>query len=251
MRTAWHDVGGCARGPVIRLAPQTRIAAGALLFATCLLAPTATPTGALLGIVASAGWVCACWPPMKVVRSILFFGLVLLLPYFLLAPLMPASRPGTTWLHSLSVLGAMFLQGMTGLAVSVATLATLNASDLRKGLLHLPVPSLVSAILLQIVHQTATLAYETDRVASAMAVRGASKGYRTAWRVMSSLPQVWWPRILGRADRVAATMEFRGYCTTDLPSDGHVPVRLADGIVLVTAFAALGAAVATRGWSSP
>jgi energy-coupling factor transporter transmembrane protein EcfT len=185
------------------------------------------------------------------VRSILFFGLVLLLPYFLLAPLMPAGEPGMTWRHSVSILGAMFLHGMTGLAVSVATLATLNASDLRKGLLHLPVPSLVSAILLQIVYQTATLAYETDRVASAMAVRGASKGWRTAWRVMSSLPQVWLPRILERADRVAATMELRAYCTADLPSDGHVPLRLADGVALASALAALGAAVATRTWSGP
>jgi energy-coupling factor transporter transmembrane protein EcfT len=236
---------------VTKLTPQTRILAGALSFATCLIAPTATPTGALLAAGVSAGWVVACWPPLKVVRSILFFGLVLLLPYFLLAPLMPVSEPGTTWMHSAPILGAMVLQGMTGLAVSIATIATLNASDLRKGLLRLPVPSLVSAILLQIVYQSATLAYETDRVASAMAVRGASKGGRTAWRVMSSLPQVWLPRIIERADRIAATMEFRGYCTADLPSDGHIPVRLGDGVAFASALAALGAAVATRTWSSP
>jgi energy-coupling factor transporter transmembrane protein EcfT len=222
-----------------------------MAFAACLLSPTVTPTGALLAIAVSAGWVTACWPPLKVVRTILIFGLVLLLPYFLLAPFLPASQPGTTWMHSVSILGAMFLRGITGLAVSVATIAILNASDLRIGLLRLPVPSLVSAILLQIVYQTTTLAYETNRVASAMAVRGASGGVRTAWRVMSSLPQVWLPRIIERADRVAATMEFRGYCTTDLPSDGHVPIRLADGIALASALAALGAAVATRTWSSP
>jgi len=75
----------------------------------------------------------------------------------------------------------------------------------------------------QIVHQAASLFYETKRVASAMAVRGASGGGKAAWQVLWSLPRVWLPRIVDRADRVADAMELRGYCdgeTRTLRSSG-------------------------------
>ena len=135
--------------------------------------------------------------------------------------------------------------------VSVATVASLTASDLREALVRLPVPSIVSAILLQIVHQTATLFYETERVASAMAVRGASSGGTTAWRVLASLPKVWLPRVLVRAERVAAAMELRGYCDADLPSFRQHKSRPADAGVLVLSIAVLALAITLRVWGVP
>jgi energy-coupling factor transporter transmembrane protein EcfT len=253
MRTAWHDIWGCAHGPVKALAPHTRVLAGATVFATCMTAPPGMPQGSLVTIVATLAWLAACRPPLRVVRSTLTLGLVLFFPYFLLLPLLPSAASAGTrgWEQGLAVPWSVLLRGMSGMVVSVATVTCLTASDLREALVRLPVPSIVSAILLQIVHQTATLFYETQRVASAMAVRGASSGCTTAWRVLASLPKVWLPRVLVRAERVAAAMELRGYCDADTLSFRQVRSGLADGVVLVLGIGVLALAITLRVWGVP
>jgi energy-coupling factor transporter transmembrane protein EcfT len=117
---------------------------------------------------------------------------------------------------------------------------------LREGLTQLPLPGIVSAIVVQIVHQTASLFYETKRVASAMAVRGASGGGRAAWQVLWSLPRVWLPRIVDRADRVADAMELRGYCDGETRTLRSRRMRAADWAALALALAVLGLAVLIR-----
>jgi hypothetical protein len=42
MRTSWHDIWGCGRGPVAGLSPQVRILSGAVLFAAVMVAPSAS-----------------------------------------------------------------------------------------------------------------------------------------------------------------------------------------------------------------
>ncbi len=116
------------------------------------------------------------------------------------------------WEHGFAVSANLLVRGVSGVLISMATVASVSVSDLREGLTRLPLPGIVSAIVVQIVHQTASLFYETKRVASAMAVRGASGGGKAAWQVLWSLPRVWLPRIVDRADRVADAMELRGYC---------------------------------------
>jgi len=244
MRTAWHDIWGCARGPVARLLPHARILAGTGVFAGCMAAPTLDPAGAGLAAGAAVLWMGACAPPFRAVRVMVVFGLVALLPYFALVALLGSEAPGTR--STLAIAWDLFLRAMCGLVVSVATLTTLRASDLREGLVRLPVPEAVSAILLQIVHQTALLAYETSRVASAISVRGASAGHRTAWRLLASLPRVWLPRIVERADRVADAMELRGYCESNLGFSGRVRIRLADGVALLLTWSVFAAALAIR-----
>ena len=248
MRTGLHDLLGCARGPVARLAPQTRITTGALLFAACMVAPAATGPGILVVAVTVVSWVIACGPPWRVAGSFAMLGLAVFLPYFLLAPLIRAGSPGQAagWTHALAAPWGVFLHGMAALLVSTATATTLSPSDLRSGMLALPVPGMVSAILLQIVHQTSELAYETRRVAAAIAVRGASTGWRTSIRLLSSLPRVWLPRVLARADRVAAAMELRGYCEVDPRALGRSSVTAADAAVLAVAAGVLLLAVALR-----
>jgi len=248
MRTSWHDIWGSARGPVMGLAPQTRLLSGATIFAACMVAPAATLQGPLIVIGATVMWLIACRPPLKVVRGALVLGLVLFLPYFLLLPIIPVDpSPGIgRWWHAVAVPWGVLLRGLSGMLVSIGTVASLSASDLREGLLRLPVPRVVSAILLQIVHQAATLFYETRRVASAVAVRGASNARVTGWRVLSSLPRVWLPRIIVRAERVAAAMELRGYCDGDLRSFRQHRMGLADGAALVLAIGVLGLSVMAR-----
>lgn len=249
MRKALHDLWGCAHGPISRLAPSTRIVAGAAAFATCVVAPAATKPGTALVATVTILWLIACGTPGRVVRTVLFFGLAVLLPYFLLVPLIQTDATATRHLSGpLAVPFAVVLHGLSCSLISVATITTLTASDLREGLARLPVPGIVSAILLQIVHQAATLAYETRRVAIAMSVRGAASGGVAALRLLSSLPRVWLPRVILRAERVATAMELRGYCDADLRNLGCVEVRLADRLALALAFVALGLAIAARCW---
>jgi energy-coupling factor transporter transmembrane protein EcfT len=244
MRLAWHDVWGSALGPVARLAPQTRILAGAATFAACMVAPVDTGRGAAVAASICVAWLAACRPPARAVRSAILLGLALFLPYFALTPLLEAG-PGAGPLGVFAVPWSLFARGVCGLVVSTAAIATLTASDLREGLLRLPIPRVISAILLQIVVQTASLGAEAQRIAAAMAVRAASSRGRTAWRVLSSLPQVWIPRVVQRADRVAAAMELRGYCVQPL---GAARLRVRDAVALALAVLLLCVAAFTR-WS--
>jgi energy-coupling factor transporter transmembrane protein EcfT len=248
MRTSLHDVWGSATGPVTRLAPETRLVCGAGLFAACLVAPAATSAGSLAVIAMTIAWLAACRPPRRVARNTAVLGLAVLLPYFLLLPLIPSSpAPGPqSWSRALAVPWSILLRGMSGMLVSVATATTLGGNDLHEALVRLPVPAMVSAILLQIVHQTATLVDETRHVAAAMAVRGASSGPLTAWRLLSSVSQVWLPRLFVRAERVAAAMELRGYLDRALRPLRRTDRSLADAAVMISVLGLLVLAVLLR-----
>jgi len=132
--------------------------------------------------------------------------------------------------------------------VSVAAATCLSPAELREALVRLPVPSLVSRILVQIVHQTGTLLYETQRVAAAMGVRGAASGGRVVWRVLFSLPQVWLPRVIDRAERVSAAMELRGYCDGPVAAEQRQRLGIAEFATLGGAGAALIASIGVRVW---
>ncbi|MCL2823938.1 MAG: hypothetical protein FWD57_08105, partial [Polyangiaceae bacterium] len=179
MRTSIHDVWGSGKGPVRRAAPHFRLIGCMLVFSACMVSAGAyCEVGYLWAAGACVAWTLACWPPRKVVISLFLLGSLLFLPYFALYPLIAANNDPTSvgYAQSLIVPFAIVLRGMCGLLVCTSTITVLTAADLREAFLRLPVPSLVSAILLQIVHQSGTLVYETRRVASAMAVRGAVSG---------------------------------------------------------------------------
>ncbi len=251
MRTPWHDLWGSGRGPAARIAPQSRIVAGAILFAACLAAPAERGAGIALIAATAAGWMGACGMPGKAVKSFAVLGLAAFLPYFLLAPLLAPPRAAVAgWGRLAAALAApwdVFLHGLAGLFVASATITALSASDLRRGLLALPLPRLVSAVIIQIVHQTAALLAETGSIASAAALRGGSGGLSAAWQVAASLPRVWLPRVIGRADRVAAAMELRGYAETDLRVLGRKTPRPADAAAVAAAFGVLILAAGLRG----
>jgi energy-coupling factor transporter transmembrane protein EcfT len=209
--------------------------AGVILFAACMVAPATTALGISVITATTVCWVIACGPPWRVVRSFALFGLAIFLPYFLLVPLIQtgSSDQGVEWMHAIAAPWGVFLHGMAGMLVSTSTATTLSPSDLRRGMLRLPAPGLVSAILLQIVHQTSELVYETRRVAAAIAVRGGSTGWQTSIRLLSSIPRVWFPRLLNRADRVAAAMEVRGYCEADPQAFDRTSMTFADAATLL------------------
>ncbi len=253
MRALWHDLWGSGRGPVSRIAPQSRILAGTLLFAACLTAPSGRGPGAALIAAVTAGWVVARGLPRRALGSVLAGGLGMFLPYLLLVPLMARDIPAQTGpaglVAALAAPWDVILHGLAGLFVAAATVSALSISDLRRGLLALPMPKIVAGVIIQIVHQTAALTFETGRIAAAIAVRGGTRGAATVWRVAAGLPRVWLPRVVGRAERVAAAMELRDYADADLGALGRDRLRPADAAAAALALGVLGLAAALRrGW---
>ena len=248
MKTAWHEIWGSARGPVRRLAPQTRIACGACAFAACLIAPASTPPGAAAAILCALVWAALCRPPRKVACGAFALGLAVFLPYFIFAPVARLEDPSRGWLGALSAPWGVFLRGMTGMQASIATVTALSASELRQGLVRLPVPGVVVAILLSIIQQAHTLLYETRGIGHAIAVRGGGAGLGSGLRILASLPRVWLPRIIHRAERVAAAMEVRGYCLRDAKALGTVSASPIDGIALALSLLTLAGVIALRLW---
>ena len=249
MRAAWHDIWGCAHGQARRLAPQARILVGVGVFAAVLIAPTATWPGAVFATLLSLSWLTMCWPRLRTLRAPLTLGVSVLsssLVFIYLVALV--SRTEST---SLALCLGMLASGTGALVSTLATVTVLNMSDLREGLLRLPVPVMVSGILLQMVHQTATLAYETRRMAAAMAVRGATSNRRSGLKILASLPRVWLPRVLERADRIASAMELRGYCENGPCRRGVPGLSTTDLVGLALAIAAVASAVLLRCCSLP
>ena len=256
MRAFWHDLWGCGRGPAARLAPQTRLLAGAAALAAAMLAPPVDLRGMLVIAGASGSWLAACRPPLRVVRRVMALGTAVLLPYGVLLALAWALAPGaggapTSWRQALTVAWSVLARGLAAVLVSLATAASLSGSDLRDGLARLPVPRVASSILLQMLHQSATLAQETRKIVSALELRGASSRATAAWRLLASLPRVWLPRVMGRAERVAAAMELRGICEHEAQPLRAVRMGLFDAAVLASAAGVLALAVATRLGSAP
>jgi len=247
VRRPFHEVWGCARGPVAGLAPQVRIVAGVAVFTGCMVAPTSPPWLAAITAAAVLVWLLACRLPGRVLAGALLLGLLLFLPFVLLAPLIRAETRG--WAAALEVVWSVLLRGLSGLLVSVATVGSLSVSDLHQGLLRLPVPGIVAAILVQIVHQSGTLLQETARIASAMALRGATGRGRAGWRVLAAWPRVWLPRVLERAERVADAMELRGYRGAIHGARAARP-GLRDALALTLTLSWVGVASALRWWGA-
>jgi len=253
MWTAWHEVWGCGRGPAARLAPQTRILAGAVLFAACLMSPALSVPGTVLISATTAAWVGVSGMPGRNLRFFALLGLAMFLPYLLLVPLIvkgpSVMSSGADWVEALAVPWGILLHGLAGLLIATATVSILTVSDLRGGLLALPLPRIFTAILVQIVHQTFVLLSETKRVSEAVAVRGGSGTWRAVVRMLTSLPRVWLPRIIGRADRVAAAMDLRGYTEADLRIFGQKEAGALDVGAMALAGVALAVAAILRGMS--
>ena len=250
MKNVWHTAWDSARGPIKRLAPQTRIVCGISAASVCIIAPATHATG----IATAAGiltiWTLLIQPPLRVARTTLLLALVLFLPYFLLTPLILFESSATDWGAALAATWAVFFHGTTVMTVSVFTVTTLSISALRQGLERLPTPDIINAVLIQIVHQTINLYYETRRMAQAIAVRGGTNGYHTAFRIIVSLPGVWLPRMVDRAERVADAMALRGYCQRDISPSGSVATTLKDALAKIVSLGCIGGAVAVRLWGA-
>ncbi|MBP7127774.1 hypothetical protein KBD49_15545 [Myxococcota bacterium] len=245
MKTPWHRIWGSGKGPAGRLCPPARLAAGVLVLGACIASPVPSTPGILWTLSVTVAWVAACRPPGRLVAGGVLLGLVLFLPYFLLVPWIREDggiRP------ALEVPASLLIRGTSGIVVCGAIIASLGASDLREALVRLPVPGIVTSILLQIVHQSATLGSETRAMVEAWTVRGAT-GRRGigGFALVQALPRVWLPRVAARAERVGEAMAVRGYGEDDPSPLRACPCGWRDGLAIGMAVLSLAVSLMIRG----
>jgi cobalt/nickel transport system permease protein len=153
------------------------------------------------------------------------------LPLFLISPFVE-SRGDI--LQRLSVPWVLFARGFVGMLVSVTAIAALTPGELHEGLRALKLPPLVATLVLQIVHQSGLLIEETRRISAALSLRGGSESATGTWRILSAMPRVWLPRVIHRAERLAMTMELRGY-GIDMPGQPTTKAKSRDFVSIALA----------------
>jgi energy-coupling factor transporter transmembrane protein EcfT len=244
MKFSFNHIFGAATGPAIQFAPQARLAAGLLIFPVCIIAKVDTPAGIAISLITLTTWILFCRPPARLVLKIATFGLAMFLPFFLLTPFLPNS--GNTYGRSMLIPWRIFFRGMMTLMTAVVTLSTLRFSELRTGLHRLPIPNIVAHIVLQIIHQTLFMYQESVSIANALKLRGATSGLRIGIQMILMLPQVWLPRVIHRAERIAMAMDIRGYAHFEFHDDNASRCSIKDFLLIGIALFLLLTAIVSR-----
>ena len=246
MRDFWHGLWGCAHGPITRIAPWARVVCAFLVFNACMIAPVINLNGGSIIAATVLLWIASCRPPVRVLKALLVLGAFMFLPY-LIYGLFPGFFYGiqdsenTAFNAAVSVI----VHGLAGLIVTVTCVTVLDSAEFRSAFLTLPVPVFISEILLQIVHQAGSMIHETERVFSAMAVRGAMGKNHFHIKVVASFPQAWMLRMIGRVERVAEAMEVRGYAGA-VCTERRMPVTMREVLAIACSAILFSIAVLTR-----
>lgn len=202
------------------LHPAVRLLCGGLLVIACLAVSSGTwgswPAYALL---TTAGILLGRPAPARFLK-VLAAGVLMYAPLFLFMAPGPA------------------LKGSVTAVVALVTVSSLTARQLHDAILGLPLPALPRLLLQQILHQMEVLRAESRRIHQAVSVRGGIQGAAATWLFVRSFPQVWLPRVVFKADRVAMAMDLRGY-GDHVPSTD--PVRWGQRELLTLALCAAGA----------
>ncbi len=165
----------------------------------------------LLPVALVIGWTLLCKVPAKHLAYALLLAACMFSPYLLLAPY-THYKTGVSWFEAIQPLLVIGLRGTLSLLACLATYTTLNATELREALHTLPIPQIIHALILQIMHQTAMLKDETSRMLAAYKLRGiTTSGLRLRMRCLCAFPVLWLLRLTIRAERVGDAMELRGF----------------------------------------
>ena len=205
---AWGGGSGRLRG----LTPSTRLVCGIFAFASCSAAPLNSLCEGALFFGMLIGWAAWCGTPLRRLASVTLFAGCLFLPLLLLVPVARLQADSGSWTAALRVPLLIGLRGTACVVVCAATMSALDLAELGQGLSGLPLPHTLAALLMQIAHQTALLADESQRMAAALRVRGVSSAaVSVRLRCLFALPVIWLLRLLRRAERVSDAMEVRGF----------------------------------------
>jgi energy-coupling factor transporter transmembrane protein EcfT len=231
---------GSGRGPLVNAAPAVRLLTGFLMLLAVLLVPSLPVVGVAMVALAMVTMLVLTGLPAGHLTRVLALGLLFYAPLvslLALPTLLPTARAlldaafagpeqareaiaVLRYDPSIHRIGWILLKGVASLTVTLATVATVSAAEIRLAIGSLPLPTSTRLILIQIIQQTGMLLDETARVRNAVSLRSGSRGSRGARGLVlaGALPVAWLTRVAGRADRVAAAMEVRGYTSAPLPS---------------------------------
>ncbi len=241
---------GGSNGTTRRLVPSVRLMCGALVFACCATVPLDSQAGIALFVGVWLAWLLGCAMPPKRLALTLGFALCFFAPLLLLAPVAHWKATNATWTESLRAPLRLGVRGIAGVTVCAGALSLLSLTEFCEAAAGLPLPRIVTGLLVQIVHQTALLTDESRRMADALRVRGAhSARLAVRLRVMAALPAGWLARLAARAARVGDAMEVRGF-------DGRMPAAQTTRLSGVDRVALAGAALLVVGalmlrWRGP
>lgn len=247
---AFSEAFGDGNGAARRLTPSARLICGAWVFACCATAPLGSPAGVTLFAVAWLAWLLGCAMRLRRFALTLGFAFCLFAPLLLLAPFSRCNGSAATWTEALRAPLQLGARGVAGVTVCAGALSLLSLAEFSIAVAALPLPRVVTGLLVQIVHQTALLIDESRRMTDALRVRGVpSARLAVRLRVAAALPAGWLARMVTCAVRVGDAMEVRGF-------DGRMPtapaIRFACSDWMVMAGSALLAAGALiLRWRSP
>jgi len=238
---------GGARGPLTRARPPVRLLCGGATILAALLAPRELGAGAVFNAGLGVAMVLAAGAPVRLVRRVLRFGVVIYLPLALLLIGGAAATGEVGAGAALAAAAAIAVKGCVVLLIALSTLATIGVAELHPAVAGLPLPALARLILLQIVQQTGVLLGETARIRQAIAFRAPARSRTATLRVALAFQRVWLERVWARAERTALGLEVRGYV-------GHGAAPLpplarwgyADTLAMLASALALGGGVVLR-----
>jgi energy-coupling factor transporter transmembrane protein EcfT len=243
-----HVAGQPPASLVLQLSPTGRVAVAALGALSVLTLDAGTVRGGA-GVVIVVGAHCALTRAgARALTRAVGLALTLFVPWAALLLL------GAAWNGSALNSPAVYLPAARLLATSTALLVLLSAwrhyvtaSDLREALARAPVPPRVGAVLLQILQQVGTLRRETIATSQALLLRGSAGERRTQLGLLVAFPRAWVPRLIERAERVAQSLEVRGFDGRPLAlrSERRHP---RERWLILGALALFFGTLATRGW---
>lgn len=241
------DIWESARGPLASLVPQVRLLLGAMFLVGCLLSKPHTLGGATVMGATVILYVSAAWMPRTLLLRTALLGFIMFLPFFLLGALAKtgagAGYTSGLGLERFRVAWSILFKGIGVMLITSSTISTMTPLEFNHALLTLRIPSSWAFLCQQIIHQSGTLFAETQRMALALAIRGATQGWRSKMRVARWLPLAWLPRVLARAERVAVAMELREFME-GASARPKYPMTLRDWISLVVGGAVFGVQLA-------
>lgn len=236
---------GCGNGLLKSLQPYTRIISGVLVGSACLLMPLRPMGGTIFMILTTFCWILLASMPGKMLQRCAIASVILFFPYLLLSPWMAVdSYSAAPMADRFAQAGGIALRSTCMLFIAASTIASLTIHDVHVGLVCLPIPRSLVALIVQLINQTMLLAEETTRIVGVLRLRGAS-GVRGI-RVLFAFPIVWMVRMLFRAERSAAAMAVRGYGIETAVKGDRIKLTFADMMMLSAATLAFAISVALR-----
>ena len=243
---AFTEAWGEGRGYMRRLTPASRLLCGILAFTSCSVVPLENPYGVCLFFILILGWSAVCVFPLRRLIQALLLSACLFLPLLLLVPIACIQSDSGAWTDPLKAALFIGFRGTACIMICGASMSVLNLAEFGQGLAALPLPHSMAALLLQIVHQTATLADESRQMMMALRVRGVSSASVVVrLRCIFALPIFWLLRLLQRAEHVSSAMEVRGFDGL-LHQDCAEQISTADRCARILAFLIFGFVLCLR-----